>query len=98
MNQKEIIVIDSDSSDTVSVDNSTDEEKTPPKVMTANSESGKKCKALEIFCGCAGRTLTLSNEGFDATGVDYAGNKDKTEGRTVLIDASHYSLGAEGNH
>ena len=47
-----------------------------------------KRKALEIFCGCARLTLALSKEGFEATGVDWAGNKDKTEGRTILVDAT----------
>jgi hypothetical protein len=47
-----------------------------------------KLKALEIFCGCARLTLSLTKEGFDATGVDFIGNKDKPEGKTVLLDAS----------
>ena len=48
----------------------------------------KRRKALEVFCGCAGLTLSLTNEWVDGAGVDYIGNGDSPEEKTILLDAS----------
>ena len=43
---------------------------------------------LEIFCGHAGLTKAMSQEGWRALGVDYHKNKDKPIGSSVTLDLS----------
>ena len=94
--KRSFTISDSDSA-TVSVSNSSEcsnrkrrkvAEKKQEAKEVVNTKAGTKKKALEIFCGCARLTAALNAEGFDATGVDWMGNKDRPEGRTVLIDAT----------
>jgi hypothetical protein len=82
--------IDSNSSDTMSVSNSSDEcmvidDEKPPDIVTY-SNGPCRDKAFEVFCGAAGLTLTLSKAGFRAVGIDYQGNKDKPRSRCLYLD------------
>lgn len=43
-------------------------------------------KSLEICCGHAGLTEALSNEGFIATGIDWAGNRHKAKVPILKMD------------
>lgn len=45
-----------------------------------------KSLAFEIFCGSARLTKSLCKVGFHATGIDFKGNKDKTDGRCQWLD------------
>ena len=61
----------------------------PPSLLPDRPAIGKvlkKCVAYEVFCGCARLTKALCSVGFNATGIDFKGNKDKTSGRSQWID------------
>lgn len=51
-----------------------------------DSSSEDRPGAVEIFCGCAKLTASLSKAGFNALGVDYEKNKDRPIGKCINID------------
>ena len=56
-----------------------------PPSRKANTTSSLPV-AFEIFAGAAGLSWALMKEGFDATGVDHRGNKDKPKAPTIWLD------------
>lgn len=57
-----------------------------PSEEGGGSENQAPPKALEVMCGCAELTSELHKAGFDATGIDYKGCKDKAKSRVIWID------------
>jgi hypothetical protein len=45
-----------------------------------------KDKAYEAFCGSGRLTLALTKSGFNATGIDYKGNRDAPKARYIWLD------------
>ena len=92
-----VVIEDSSDSDmTTSVsDSSVEVDRTKPAsvaqlpVATSRWASGQVVKAYEVFCGSAGLTSALTKVGFEATGVDFKGNKDKPKGRCLWICARY---------
>ena len=45
-------------------------------------------RAYEVFCGKAELTKQLRNAGFNAIGIDYKGNKDKSVAQVLILDVN----------
>ena len=95
---KTICVSDSGSSDTASVENDSDIEpeqrkvsaniKGKPSVLARPLRNSTKKKAIETFAGCGRLAGELKRVGFEAIGIDYKDNKDKTVSKVINMDLS----------
>eukprot|EP00973_Karenia_brevis_P093263 12416494-Karenia_brevis.AAC.1 len=47
-----------------------------------------RTSVVETFCGCGRLSSFMEEAGFDALGIDYAGNKDKPTCKHIYIDLS----------
>ena len=56
------------------------------KVSVNREGKPKRQAALEVFCGSAGLTAELNLMGFQATGIDWRGNKDRPKSRCLNFD------------
>ena len=74
---------DSESSRTISVENSSDVEMDD---NLTNNNDNKRAGAVEVFCGRARLSKELCSAGFEAVGVDYLANKDKPISASTMID------------
>eukprot|EP00969_Alexandrium_andersonii_P340787 15062954-Alexandrium_andersonii.AAC.1 len=55
-------------------------------LCTRVERSGARPKAVEVFCGSAGLSKSLSKAGFDVAAVDWKGNQHLPSVATRLVD------------